>query len=515
VAADPTQDQGVSGRPLHVALRGITKRFGGVHALRGVDLDIGRGTIHGLVGENGAGKSTLAKVIAGVHRCDEGTMAVNGQRVDYRSPREALGDGIALIAQELSLVPELSVMQNVFLGVQESRAGVLRRNFDRVRFEKLRHLGFDLPMNAPVRSLRIADQQRVEILRAIARSASLIVMDEPTASLTSVEASTLYEIIRDRARGGTTIILVSHALNDILALCDSITIMRDGGVVRTGPARAETTETVVTAMIGRSLGASFPEKQPPSAEAPIVFAARHLKVDGTVNDVSLEVRAGEILGLAGLIGSGRSELAHAIFAADRLDAGELELDGRRLALKNPRQAVRAGIAMVPESRKEQGLVMVTPVSHNISLPHLRFFQWCGVVRVGAERQEATALCEQVDVRGVQPRGPVANLSGGNQQKVLFAKWLVRRPRLLIADEPTRGVDVGAKLAIYELLASLARDGLAIVVISSDLEEVIGLAHRVLVMRNGRVAGELDATRTSEEDILRLAFGTDSIASAAS
>ena len=509
-AAGQQSEQGAdAGRPRpHLELQGVSKRFGEIQAVRDVDLTVERGAIHGLVGENGAGKSTLGKIITGVHRRDGGKLLVDGRPVDYRSPREALLDGLVLIAQELTLVPRLSVLENILLGVQESRLGVLRSRLDRRRFADSGLNQFDLPLDTPVGDLRIADQQKVEIMRAITRDARLIVMDEPTAALTTVEAQTLFSIMREQAERGTTIVFISHSLGDVLDLCDTITIMRDGEVVRTKPARKETIDQIVTGMIGRSLEATFPPKRPLPEDAPIVFSARGLGSEGKFKDVSFEVRAGEILGVAGLIGSGRSEVAHAIFGALKLDHGTLELEDKPVTFKNPRQAMRHGVALVPESRKDQGLVLTMSVAENVTLPHLGTLDRGGVVARSRESEEVSEIVRALDVRGATPRGQTADLSGGNQQKVLFAKWLLRRPRLLIADEPTRGVDVGAKLAIYELLSSLAAEGMGIVVISSDLEEVLGLAHRVLVMRAGSVSGELTDVDATEEQVLRLAFDND-------
>jgi rhamnose transport system ATP-binding protein len=493
----------------HVSLRQISKRFGGAHALRAVDLDIERGTIHGLVGENGAGKSTLGKIMTGVHQPDEGAFEVDGRVVHYRAPREALADGLAIIAQELSLVPQLTVLENVLLGQEPNRVGILdarrlRRRFD----ERLEGMRFEVPLNAPVGSLRLADQQKVEIMRAVARQAKLIVMDEPTASLTPDERARLFQAVRHLKEEGTTIVFVSHALHDVLELSDTVTVLRDGRLVRTAPVAEETLESLVNAMIGRSFDASFPSKRPPAPDAPVIFEARDVSAGPLVRDVSFSVRAGEIVALAGLIGSGRSEVARAIFGADRRTSGAVYLDGEEVQIRSPRDGVRSGLAMVPESRKDQGLMMMSPVSHNVSLAGLSMLQRLGMVRTREETARVRAEMERVDVRGAPTTSAVGNLSGGNQQKVLFAKWLLRRPRLLIADEPTRGVDVGAKRAIYELLVRLTADeGLGVVVISSELEEVLGLAHRVIVMREGRAVGELSGAEMDEQKILRLAFGT--------
>ncbi len=488
-----------------IELRNISKRFGGTLALRDVSLSVGSGTVHGLVGENGAGKSTLGKIVTGVHRPDGGKLLVEGRTVDYRSPRDALVDGVTMIAQELALVPQLSVLDNVFLGVESLRAGFVDRSAMLRRYAALDTLGFGLEPDNRVGSLRLADQQKVAILRALAREARVIVMDEPTASLSREEAGRLFTIVRRLADEGRTIIYVSHFLEEVLELCDTITILKDGSVVRTGPATAETPESLLLAMIGRSLETTFPPKRYPGPEAPVVLAAHKLSAAGRFSDVSFRVRAGEIVGLAGLIGSGRSEVARALFGADELDAGVLELEGRRVTLRSPRHAVRLGISMLPESRRE-GLLLRRPIVENVSLPHLDFLTVGGVVNRRAERRQVREILEQVGIPSRSLQAPVGSLSGGNQQKVMFSKWLLNRPKVLIADEPTRGVDLGAKRAIYALLQSLAASGLAILLISSELEEILGLCHRVLVMRAGRIVGEIPAEEATGERILRLAFG---------
>jgi ABC-type sugar transport system ATPase subunit len=493
---------------VHVVLRGVDKRFGGVHALRAVDLEIERGTIHGLVGENGAGKSTLGKIVAGVQRPDDGELWVDGRRVSYSSPRDALHDGLTIITQEPTLVPHRSVLENVFLGLESSTAGVVERRKLRRRYDELvERAAIELPANAHAGSLRVADQQKVEILRAIARNARLVVMDEPTSALTTNESARLFEVVRRLRERGTTIIYVSHLLEEVLALVDTVTVLRDGKVVRTGAAAEESPERLVSAMLGRSMELVFPEKTDIPAEAPVVLSVRGLSRPPAVHDVSFQIREGEIVGLAGLIGSGRSEVARAIFGADRPAAGEILVAGRQVRIRTPRAGVRAGIALLPEDRKTQGLLMLRSIVDNVTLPHLGEVSRLSVVARREERKAASALMDRVDVRAKGPTAKVSTLSGGNQQKVLFAKWLFKPPRVFIADEPTRGVDVGAKRAIYDLIQSLAAEGKAVLLISSEHEEILGLAHRVFVMRGGRIVAELDGESMSEEAILRAAFAT--------
>ncbi|MGE5134567.1 MAG: sugar ABC transporter ATP-binding protein [Gemmatimonadota bacterium] len=509
------EDPGLQGA--HVELQDVSKSFGGARALEEVSLRIARGSIHALVGENGAGKSTLGKIISGVIAPDHGQLLISGQPARFHAPREALARGIVLIAQEMSIAPALTVAQNVFLGTEPRQGGFLNRRELRRRYQKLAgDAGFELSGDAPAGGLRTADQQKVEILRALARDAELIVMDEPTAALGQPDVVRLHEVIRGLAAAGTTVVLVSHFLHEVLELADTITVLRDGRVVRTAPAAQETEDTLLSAMLGRSLGATFPAKQLVTDEAPPVLSVTDLRAPG-VHGVSLQVRAGEIVGMAGLVGAGRTELARALYRASRSTAGTVRVTGgsapgaghepgSRWRPGHPREALRDGVAMIPESRKEHGLLPGRSITENVSLASLAQLSRLGLVRRRAERQAVGQVLGQVAVRGPGQAAPAATLSGGNQQKLLFARVLLRQPRLLIADEPTRGVDVGAKRAIYDLLASLAAGGLGVLIISSDIEEVLGLAHRVLVMRGGRIAAELSGGDMTEAAILGAAFG---------
>lgn len=491
----------------HIQTVALGKRFGGAHALEKIDLAIRRGEIHGLVGENGAGKSTLGRIIAGAIRADSGSLLVDGRVVSYRTPREALRDGIAMIAQEVMVVPRMSVIENVFLGNPDRRPyAVSMRDLER-RYEMLdQSIGFMIPPHATVGQLALGDQQKVEILRALARDAKLIVMDEPTATLTRPEAQRLFEAIRTLHQRGTTIIYISHFLEEVLGLADTVTILRDGKLVRTAAVATETRDTLIESMLGRSLDRVFPEKTVPSRDARIVLSVRGLTQGKVLRDVSLDVAQGEIVVLTGLIGSGRSEVAHAIFGASRANSGQVTLNGHTVVIRSTRGAIRKGMALVPESRRDQGLLLARTIVENVTLAHLSDVSWAGVIRVRQERIRVAALMQELDVRAANPDVTVARLSGGNQQKVLFGKWLFRRPQLLIADEPTRGVDVGAKQHIYWLLSRLASEGVAVLLITSELEEVIGLAHRVLVMRQGSIVAQLSGTGISEEALMMAAFG---------
>jgi simple sugar transport system ATP-binding protein/ribose transport system ATP-binding protein len=489
----------------HLELQNVSKHFGGVRALDDVSLAVTLGNVHAIVGENGAGKSTLGRIVAGVLSADGGRMLLDGAPTSFRSPREALDCGVAAISQEPALVPQLTVAENVYLGAEPRRQGFIRRRALRRAYADLAAgAGFDLPGHARAGALRTAEQQKAEILRALSRDARIIVMDEPSAALSAPETAQLHDIVRSLAQRGRTILLISHFLREVLELADAVTVLRDGKVIRTSLTSEETAASLVEAMLGRPLTTTFPPKRPVEADAQVALTVRDVEAPG-VAGVSFEVRAGEIVGVAGLVGAGRTELARAIFGANRIKAGVARLGSDLKLGKNPRRSLDAGVAMIPESRKDQGLIFGQSVVENVTLAQLDDLSRLGVVRRRAERRSAKRILDRCEVRGASYSAPVSTLSGGNQQKVLFARMLLGEPRLLLADEPTRGVDVGAKLAIYELLVSLAEAGMAIVLISSELEEILGLAHRVLVMRAGRLVAELEGEAMTESAILAAAF----------
>jgi ribose transport system ATP-binding protein len=488
-----------------IEARGISKHFGATKALSEASVAVRSGSVHALVGENGAGKSTLGKILAGVLTPDGGELLINGAPVSLRSPREALEHGIAAIGQEPSVVPQLSVAENVFLGAEPKTLGIVRRRALQKRYEAtIRSTGFDLRGDAPASSLRIAGQQEVEILRALSRAAEVVIMDEPTAALSGPEIARLHEVIRGLAAQGRTILLISHFLREVLDLADAVTVLRDGRVIRTAPTAEESEDSLVEAMLGRPLAATFPAKRAPATDARVVLAIKGLQAPG-IDGIDLTVRAGEIVGLAGLVGAGRSELAHAVFGATATQAGVVELNGAPLAGR-PRQRLRAGVSLIPESRKDEGLLLDRPVFENASLASVGRLSRVGFVARRRERTVTKEMLARCDVRSRNNSLPIRELSGGNQQKVLLARTLLCGPSVVIADEPTRGVDVGAKLAIYELLAGLAEDGLGVLLISSELEEIIGLAHRVAVMRAGRIVAEFAGDALDETAILAAAFG---------
>jgi simple sugar transport system ATP-binding protein/ribose transport system ATP-binding protein len=487
-----------------VELRGVTKKFGSVEVLHDLHAAFTSGRVHALVGENGAGKSTLGRLIAGVHAATSGDILIDSTPVHYGTPRQALADGITMIAQELLLVPRRSVIENVFLGT--SGDAVTRRRL-RPRYDALcETAGFHLPPDAAVGDLRIADQQKVEILRAIARDARLIVMDEPTASLTGAEADRLLDVIRLLRAQGRTVIFVSHFLSQVLAVADTVTVMRDGRIVRQGATEGETADSLVESMLGRTLDQTFSAPAPVADSAATVLEVDGIVVNGSAKPVSLTVRAGEIVGLAGLVGAGRTELVRAIFGADPSRGGRIRIDGVERRIRRPGSAIAAGIAMIPESRKDDGLLLSASIRSNVALPHLSALSVAGVLRLGRERGSTDAAIKSAGVRGASPAQSVSSLSGGNQQKTMFAKWLMGSPRVLIVDEPSRGVDVGSRQTIYDLIRRFAADGNAVLLVSSEIEEVLGLSHRVLVMRDGAIQAELIGTDATEQAVLRAAFG---------
>jgi rhamnose transport system ATP-binding protein len=492
--------------PTSVRLVSIGKRYSGTKALDNVSVDIAGGFVHALVGANGAGKSTLGKIVGGVIRPDEGQLFVNDRQVRYASPREARVDGIAMIAQELSPVPHMSVIENVFFGIEPRRSGFVQRRTMRRQYDELvSQWGFELDGNLKVGTLRTADKQKVEILRAVACNAQVIVMDEPTSSLTTVETTTLHRMIRALRESGRTIVYVSHFLDEVLGLADTVTVLRSGRLVRTAPAAAETEESLVAGMFGAAAEAEHFEK-PEGSTAPVVLQVSGLYREGVLRDISLQIRAGEIVGLAGLVGSGRSELARAIAGADPIDGGTIAVDGTPRRIHSPADAMAAGMAFLPESRKDDGLFEQLSLAANTTFADLRAVATrSGLLRHALERTKTKTLLDSLSVEPPNPAAKVVNLSGGNQQKVLFARWLFRNPRVLILDEPTRGVDVAARAAIHRLINNLAEAGTAVLLISSEIEEVLGLAHRVLVMRRGSITREFDADPPMET-VMEAAFG---------
>jgi ABC-type sugar transport system ATPase subunit len=487
-------------------MRGISKSYPGVQALRGVDLDLHEGEVLALLGENGAGKSTLVRVLAGATPPDAGSISLGGQTAMIRAPRDALRAGIAVIFQEFNLVPSLTAAANLFLGQERGRLGWLRPSDEERRARDLfQRLGVDIDPGAVCRDLTVAQQQVVEIAKALATDARLLVMDEPSAALTVQEVERLFAIIRDLKKQGLGIIYISHRLEEIFAIADRIMVLRDGEHVGTRAVGAVTRNQLIEMMVGRKLEQEFPRRQVSLGEPRLVVEG--LRRGHIVRDVSLTIRRGEVLGLTGLVGSGRTETARLIFGADRREAGSISLDSKPLAIRSPRDAIAVGIALLTEDRKAQGLVLAQSVRANFALPNLRSWSRFGWLNLRREKAAMTRHVKDLRIRLASPEQPSATLSGGNQQKVVLAKWLQRDCEVVLFDEPTRGIDVGAKYEIYQLINALAAAGKAVLFISSELPEVLGMAHRILVMHEGRIVGEIsDVGRATQADILRLAVG---------
>ncbi len=486
---------------------GIGKSFGRHRALDDVSITVRAGTVHGLVGENGAGKSTLGRILSGVMRPDEGSLRVGGEPMRFSSPAEALEAGIALMHQELSLAPDLSVRENVLLGREPSRVGIVSRRRMRAQFDELlERTGFEIDGGARVGALPIAKQQEVEILRGLISGARVIIMDEPTSALSAQDGERLHAVVRSLRTSGIAVIYVSHFLEEVMRLSDEVTIMRNGRHVKTVSSADATIDLLVGHMLGGSHDANFPERRAVPADSAPVLEVRNLRRRGQVEGVDLTVRAGEVLGLFGLVGAGRSELAHAIFGADPGVTGEVLVDGRPVDVSRPAAAMDAGIAMLPESRKDQGLFLEMSQRRNATMSYLSDFSVAGFMRGDNERSAARRQLGAMGVNPVSLGGTVGLLSGGNQQKVLFAKTLLRRPKVLILDEPTRGVDIGARREIYDIVVQLLDEGMGVILISSEYNEIAEMSHRVGVIREGHVVAEFDASEVSQGIVLAAAFG---------
>jgi rhamnose transport system ATP-binding protein len=488
-----------------LSLQGATKTFGAVHALQDVSIELRAGEVHGLVGENGAGKSTLVKILAGVHAPDDGVLLVDGRELVLNGPADARDAGIAIIYQEPILFPDLTVEENIFIGRQPLGAGhrIDRRTMRSHVDDVFSRLGVRLDPARIARGLSIAEQQIVEIGKALSLEAKVIVMDEPTAALSAIEVERLFRVIESLRRAGAAVLFISHRLEEIFGLCQHVTVLRDGRWVMSRPLAGLGSDDLVRAMVGRELVERTATQK---GVGRVVLDVERLTREGFFTDVSFQVRSGEIVALAGLVGSGRSEVARAIFGVDRYDAGAVTVGGQRLRRASPTAAMAAGIGLVPEDRRQQGLVMDMSIARNVALASLRRLQRLGFISSRAERRLAADWALRLQLKYGNIADQATSLSGGNQQKAVLAKWLARNPTLLIVDEPTRGIDIGTKAEVHRLLDELAEQGVAILMISSELPEVLRVADRILVMREGHLVAEFAHAEASEESIVAAATG---------
>ena len=491
-------------------LKKISKSFSGVEVLHEVSFSLRPGEVHALLGENGAGKSTLMKIITGVHQPDSGEIILNGAPVHFGDTRESQQAGIAAIYQELSLFPDLDVAENIFIGRQPVTLG-RRIDWRKLYAEAdklLSSLGVHLELKQKARNLSIAQQQMVEIARAFSINARILIMDEPTSSLTLKEAADLFRLVRRLKDNGAAIIFISHRLEELFELSDRVTVLRDGAYVDTRPVKDVTRDDLIRMMVGRTIKDMFPKQDVQAGN--VVLKVDHLTRDGVFRDVSFELREGEILGMAGLVGAGRTNVARALFGVEPPTSGTIQLDDREIRITSPQQAIRLGLAYVPEDRQLHGLIPPMNITTNIGLPMLQVYSRRGWLRDKVERSSAFNAARQMEVRANNIWQNARELSGGNQQKVVLAKWLSTKPRILILDEPTRGIDVGTKAAVHALMSKLASEGLAILMISSELPEVLGMSDRIIVMHEGYMTGHFTRAEATQEKIISAA--TQAVAS---
>jgi rhamnose transport system ATP-binding protein len=494
-----------------VDLRGISKSYGGVRALTDVSFAILPGSIHALVGENGAGKSTLVKILTGVVQPDEGELLIDGEPQRIGDPQSAHRLGIVAMYQEPTVFQDLTVAENVFAGRHPRRAiGAVDWHGMRSQASSVLHeLGADFAPDAPVRGLGVADRQLLEIAKALTSSARLLIMDEPTAALSPHEVEKLFATVRSLRERGVAIVFISHRLEEVAAIADTVTVLRDGRHIETRAAGGLPQGEIIRLMVGRSLDALFPKED--AAIGDVVLSARGLARRGVFSNVSFDLHRGEIVGLAGFVGAGRTEVARSIFGIDRLDAGELSIGGRRFRPRSPRAALRRGLAYLPEDRLQQGLVQPMSIARNASMAVLPRLTPGGILRPWRERALARRFIERLRIRATSPAQVVRSLSGGNQQKVVLSKWLAAEPRILLLDEPTHGVDVGTKADVHQAISQLAAQGLSILLISSELPEILGMSDRVLVMREGRLVAEFPRESATQERIIHAAAGVEDAA----
>ncbi|MCL2895073.1 sugar ABC transporter ATP-binding protein [Brenneria tiliae] len=488
-----------------VVIEQVKKSFGGVHALKNIDLKVKKGSIHAIVGENGAGKSTLMKILSGIYIKDGGTIHINGKEVHFTSPKQSRENHIGIIYQELALAPDLTVAENIFLGDLGFGGRLVNwKKMNQKAARVLSNLGFHIPPTARLGSLSVAYQQMVEIAKSLARDVKILILDEPSAVLSHREIDILFGQLKLLKGQGVTILYISHRLEEIFAIADAITVIKDGETVTDLDPATCTEDDIISSMVGRKFENLYPPKNIPRQET--VLEVYGMSTKSLLKDINLSARKGEIVGLAGLVGSGRTEISRCLFGLDRMTAGRIVKNGREIAVRHPADAMRQGIGLVPESRKEQGAILSRPIRENMTLSNLkRVCYRFGILNYRREREVSEQSRQRLSIKLGSVEDPISSLSGGNQQKVVIAKWLATECDLLILDEPTRGVDVGAKVEIYNVIHELAEKGYAIIVISSEMIEVISLAHRVYVMSEGTITAELHGEQITEENIMRFAI----------
>ncbi|MGM0949786.1 MAG: ribose ABC transporter ATP-binding protein RbsA [Bacillota bacterium] len=491
---------------MQIEMKDIQKAFGKNQVLSGVSFQLVPGEVHALMGENGAGKSTLMNILTGLHRSDQGQIRINGNEMYFSNPKEAEQHGIAFIHQELNIWPEMTVLENLFIGKEiASKLGVLQtRKMKALAKEQFDKLSVSLSLDQEAGECSVGQQQMVEIAKALMTNAEVIIMDEPTAALTEREISKLFEVITALKKNGVSIVYISHRMEEIFAICDRITIMRDGKTVDTTNISETDFDEVVKKMVGRELTERYPKRAPSLGDN--IFEVKNASVKGRFEDVSFSVRSGEIVGISGLMGAGRTEIMRALFGVDRLDSGEIWIAGKKTVIKNPQDAVKKGLGFITENRKDEGLLLDTSIRENIALPNLSSFSPKGLIDHKREAEFVDLLIKRLTIKTASPETHARHLSGGNQQKVVIAKWIGIGPKVLILDEPTRGVDVGAKREIYSLMNELTERGVAIIMVSSELPEILGMSDRVIVVHEGRISGEIDAQEATQERIMTLATG---------
>ncbi|ELK45442.1 sugar ABC transporter ATP-binding protein [Halobacillus sp. ACCC02827] len=491
---------------MHIRMENIHKAFGKNKVLEGVDIEIRDGEVHALMGENGAGKSTLMNILTGLHKRDEGTIIINGEKHTFTNPKEAEKSGVAFIHQELNVWPDMTVLDNLFINKEPVTSfGLIRRNKMKAIAEKqFEKLAITIPLTKDAGECSVGEQQMIEIAKALMTDAKVIIMDEPTAALTEREIEKLFAVIRSLKQDGVSIVYISHRMEEIFTICDRITVMRDGKTVDTTPIPETDFDDVVRKMVGRELTDRFPARKPSVGEK--VLEVKNLSRAGAFRNVNFSIRAGEIVGVAGLMGAGRTEIMRAIFGLDQKDDGEIVMNGEPIVVRRPSEAVAKGIGFITEDRKEEGLVLDFSIKDNIALPSLASFTKYGRIEEKSESDFVDLLIKRLTIKTESSETPANHLSGGNQQKVVIAKWIGIGPKVLILDEPTRGVDVGAKREIYQLMNELTDRGVAIIMVSSELPEVLGMSDRILVVHEGEIAGELGREDADQEKIMTLATG---------